>query len=201
MKIAVFGATGMIGSRFVAEAAQRGHRITAVSRSGKLPKGASDAVAIELNDTPRVVALIDSSDATVIAIPPNRHGGSHAPMLKAHRDLIAARPTGRFLVVGGAGALEVDGVRLKDRPGFPPAYLAESATFSTILDLYRASKGLNWTMLAPAPEIAPGERTGQYRVGTDSPVGDSISAEDFAVAIVDELENPAHTGTRFTVAN
>lgn len=201
MKIAIFGATGMIGSRLVTEADRRGHQVTAVSRSGTLPKGASYAIAMELNDTPKVVALIDSSDAAVIAIPGDRHGGSHEPILQAHRDLIAARPTGRFLVVGGAGALEVDGVKLKDRPGFPPAYHAEASTFSTVLDMYRASKGLNWTMLAPAPKIASGERTGHYRVGTNSPVGDSISAEDFVVAIADELEKPAHAGTRFTVAN
>lgn len=201
MKIAIFGATGMIGSRLVDEAARRGHEVTAVSRSGTLPKGASKAIALELNHTPKVVALIDSSDATVIAIPPDRHGGSHEPILQAHRDLIAARPSGRFLVVGGAGALEVNGVRLKDMPGFPPAYHAEASTFSTILDLYRASKGLRWTMLAPAPEIAPGARTEHYRVGTDSPAGDAISAEDFAIAIADELERPAHAGTRFTVAN
>lgn len=201
MKIAVIGATGMIGSRLVAEAARRGHQVVALSRAGALPQGAAEAAAIELNDTAKVVALIDASDATVIAIPPDRHGGSHEPMLKAHRDLIAARPRGRFLVVGGAGALEVDGVRLKDTPGFPPAYHAEASTFSTILDLYRASKGLHWTMLAPAPEIAPGARSGHYRVGTNSPVGDAISAEDFAVAMVDELEQPAHAGTRFTVAN
>ena len=56
-------------------------------------------------------------------------------------------------------------------------------------------------MLSPAPMISPGERTGQYRVGTDSPLGDAISAEDFAVAIVDELEKPAHAGKRFAVAN
>ncbi|MCG3143476.1 MAG: hypothetical protein HONDAALG_00824 [Gammaproteobacteria bacterium] len=201
MKIAVFGATGMIGSRLTAEAARRGHQVTAVSRSGTVPQGASTAIAMELNDTPKVVALIDSSDASVIAIPPDRHGGSHEPILQAHRDLIAARPTGSLLVVGGAGALEVDGVRLKDMPGFPAAYQAQASTLSTIFDLYRASKGLNWTMLAPAPRIAPGERTGHYRVGTDSPAGDAISAEDFVVAIVDELEKPAHAGTRFTVAN
>jgi len=191
----------MIGSRLAAEAARRGHQVTAVSRSGTLPQGASKAIAMELNDTPKVVVLIDSSDATVIAVPSDRHGGSHEPILQAHRDLIAARPFGRFLAVGGAGALEVDGVRLKDMPDFPPAYHAEAATFSTILDMYRASKGLNWTMLAPAPKIAPGERTGHYHVGTNSPAGAAISAEDFVVAIVDELEKPAHVGTRFTVAN
>lgn len=69
------------------------------------------------------------------------------------------------------------------------------------MDLYRASRGIDWTMLSPAPMIAPGQRAGIYRVGSDSLIGDAISAEDFAVAIVDELEKPAHTGTRFTVAN
>lgn len=201
MKIAVFGATGMIGSRIVAEAAGRGHEITAISRSGALIGGATKAVALGLNDTTKVVALADSSDATIIAISPDRTGGSHEPILQAHRDLIAAQPSGRFIIVGGAGSLEIDGVRLKNTPGFPSAYYAEASTFSTILDLYKASKNLDWTMLSPSPMIAPGQRTGMYRVGKDSPIGDSISAEDFAVAIIDELEKPAHSGTRFTVAN
>jgi len=201
MKMTVLGATGMIGSRLVAEAARRGHSVIAVSRSGAAVSGASSAIAMDLGDTAKVVAAIDASDATVIAIAPDRAGGSHEPFLRAHRDLIASKPSGRLLVVGGAGALEVGGVRLKDSPGFPAAYLAEATTLSTVLDLYRASKDLHWTILTPAPAIAPGERTGRYRVGTDSPAGDSISAEDFAVAIVDELEKPAHAGTRFTVAN
>ena len=201
MKITVIGSTGMIGSRIVAEAAQRGHEVTAVSRSGGMTKGASRVAAMELSDTSAVSAAIDASDATVIAVSPDRSGGSHEPTIRAHRNLIAAQPTGRFLVVGGAGSLEIDGVRLKDTAGFPPAYHNEAATFSTILDLYRASRDLAWTMLSPAPMIAPGQRNGVYRVGSDSPIGDAISAEDFAVAIVDELEKPAHTGTRFTVAN
>lgn len=191
----------MVGSRLVAEAARRGNEVIAVSRKGTAVPGATQAVATDLGDTAKVVALVNAADATVIAIPPDRTGGPHEPLLQAHRDLIAAKPTGRFLVVGGAGALEVNGVRLKDSPGFPPAYLAEATTLSTALDLYRATKGLHWTMLAPAPVIAPGTRTGHYRTGTNSPAGDTISAEDFAVAIVDELEKPAHAGTRFTVAN
>ena len=70
-----------------------------------------------------------------------------------------------------------------------------------MLDLYRAAEGLDWTMLAPAPVIAPGERTGRYTVELDVPAGDQVSAEDFAVALVDELERPAHRGERFTVAS
>jgi len=201
MKITVIGATGMIGSRIVAEAAHRGHQVTALSRSGKSVNGASIATAVELSDTSAVSAAIDASDVTVIAVSPDRGGGSHEPTIRAHSNFIAAQPSGRFLVVGGAGSLEIDGVRLMDTAGFPPAYYNEAATFSTILDLYRASCGLDWTMLSPPPMIAPGERTGVYRVGSDSPIGDAISAEDFAVAIVDEIEKPSHTGSRFTVAN
>ena len=201
MKIVIFGGTGMIGSRVVTEAARRGHEVTAISRSKQLKKGAIKFVATEFNDTSKVVALIESADVTVIAIPPDRSGGSHEPILQAHRDLIAAKPSGRILVVGGAGSLEVNGVRLKDTPEFPPDYYNEASTFSTILDLYRASEDINWTMLSPAPMISPGTRTGTYRVGTDNPIGESISAEDFAAAIVDELEKPVHIGMRFTVAN
>ena len=201
MKITVIGATGMVGSRIVSEAAHRGHQVTALSRSGKMVKGASIAKAMELSDTSAVSAAIDASDVTVIAVSPDRGGGSHEPTIRAHSNFIAAQPSGRFLVVGGAGSLEIDGVRLMDTAGFPPAYYNEAATFSTILDLYRASCGLDWTMLSPPPMIAPGERTGVYRVGSDSPIGDAISAEDFAVAIVDEIEKPSHTGSRFTVAN
>ncbi len=201
MKINVIGATGMVGSRIVAEAARRGHEVIAISRSGASPQGASRAAAIDFGDTGKIVPLIDAADASVLATGPDRSGGSHDPYLNGHRDLIAARPTHRVLVVGGAGSLEVGGVQLKDMPEFPAAYHKEAVTMGEMLDAYRASQGLDWTVLSPAPLIAPGERSGSYRAGTDSPVGDSISAEDYAVAIIDELEKPAHRGQRFTVAN
>lgn len=201
MKITVLGATGMVGSRVVAEAARRGHTVTALSRSGAMPDGASQAKAIEFSNTPSLVQEINAADATVIAVSPDRSGGSHEPLIAAHRNLIAAKPQGRLLIVGGAGSLEVNGVRLKDTPEFPAAYYQEAATLSDVLDVYQSSSGLSWTMLSPAPTIAPGQRTGSYRTGTDSPVGNSISAEDFAVAVIDELEKPSHTGRRFTVAN
>lgn len=201
MKITVIGATGMIGSRVVAEAVRRNHEVTATSRSGKMVEGAASSRVLHIDDTSAVVDAINGSDATVLSVPPDRSGGPHGPMIQAHQNIIDARPTGAFLVVGGAGSLEVDGVRLKDTPEFPADYYQEASTFSDILDLYRNSSGLKWTMLSPAPVIAPGTRSGKYRTGTDSPIGESVSAEDFAVAIIDELENPSHTGTRFTVAN
>lgn len=201
MKINVIGATGMIGSRIAAEAVRRGHEVIAISRSGAAQQGAAQAEAIDFADTAKIAQAIDAADATVLATGPDRTGGSHGPYLNGHRDLIAAKPKHRVLVVGGAGSLEVGGVQLKDLPEFPAAYHKEATTMGEMLDAYRASQGLDWTVLSPAPMIAPGERSGSYRLGTDSPVGDSISAEDYAVAIVDELEKPAHRGRRFTVAN
>lgn len=117
MNIAIIGATGMVGSRVVAEAARRGHEVIAASRSGSPVSGASRAIALGLNDTAKVLALINASEATVISIPPDRKGGSHEPILQAHRDLIAAKPSGRFLVVGGAGALEIDGGTTQGQTG------------------------------------------------------------------------------------
>ena len=200
MRITVIGATGMIGSRVVAEAAQRGHDVTALSRSGRDVLGASTAGKLDLSDTAGVREAIDQSDATVIAVPSDRTGGSHEPTIEAHRNLIADPPRQRVLVVGGAGSLVVDGIALKDSAGFPVEYRAEAETFTTILDLYRESEGVDWTLLSPAPVIAPGVRTGGYVTGADSPVGAEISAEDFAVAVVDELQYPAHRLARFTVA-
>lgn len=200
MRITVIGATGMVGQRVVAEALSRGHEIVAGSRRGT-PVDGAEALTIDLSDTDVVIAQMAASDATVIAVPPARDGGSHEPTLAAHRALIEARPEGRLLVVGGAGALQVGDTQLRNTPGFPAEYKPESDTFAAVLDLYRAAEGLDWTMLAPAPVIAPGERTGRYTVELDVPAGDQVSAEDFAVALIDELERPAHRGERFTVAS
>ena len=201
MKSVVFGGTGMIGSRVVAEAARRGHEVISISRSGVLPDGAAKALSVDLNTTSDVVSLVESCDAAVISVSPDRSGGSHEPLLRAHRDLMAAGPDGRILIVGGAGSLEVDGVYLKDTPDFPPEYYPEASTIATIFELYRDSKNIKWTMASPPPVIEPGKRTGTYRLGGNECIGHSISAEDFAVAIVDELETPAHLGKRFTVAD
>jgi len=140
-------------------------------------------------DTDTFAALAADADVVVVSVPPDRTGGPAEPMVEAHRRLIAARPDARLLVVGGDGSLVVGGSRLVDAPEFPDAYKPESLAFSTILDDYRASSGLDWTVVSPSPMIAPGDRTG-YVLGTDSPVGDSVTTSDFADAIVDELETP-----------
>lgn len=199
MKIAVIGATGMVGSRTVAEAASRGHQVDAYSRKGTAVEGASSSQALDLSDAQAARAVIDAHDATVVTVV-NR--GDAQANVENHRGLIQAAPTGRFIVVGGAGGLQADeNTLLKDTPDFPAEIYAEANSFVDVLNLYRASEGLVWTVLAPAPVLQPGERTGQYKTELDVPAGMTVSAEDFAVALVDEAESGAHRNQRFTVAN
>lgn len=193
MKISVLGATGMVGSQIVAEAQTRGHEVAAYTRSG-----ASGTTALELTETASLVEVINSSDATVISVASR---DDYQVAIDAHRALIAAAPTGRLLVVGGAGALSIGDGLLMESPEFPTEYKPEAQTFAAILEDYRAASGLNWTILAPAPMIAPGARTGEYRTERDTPAGGFVSTQDFAVAMVDEIENPQHEGARFTVAS
>ena len=199
MKIVVYGATGMVGSEIAKTAVARGHEVTAVSRSGNDVLGAT-ARAADITDTDTFLKLAASADAVVVAIPPGRTSEPTELMVDAHRRIIAAMPAARLLVVGGAGSLTVGGGRLVDAPGFPDAYRPESTAFAAILEDYKASSGLDWTYVSPSPVIAPGERTG-YVLGTDSPIGDSVTTSDFADAILDELETPAHKGRRFTAAS
>ncbi|WP_237200943.1 NAD(P)-dependent oxidoreductase [Rothia nasimurium] len=193
MNISVIGAAGMVGSAIVAEAQERGHKVTGYTRSGS-----AGTQALDLANTEALVEVINSSDATVISVASR---GDYSAAIAAHRALIAAAPTGRFLVVGGAGALNAGEGLLLESPDFPADYLPEAKTFAEILGDYRAASGLNWTMLAPSPMIAPGVRTGDYRTELDVPAGMFVSTQDFAVAALDEIENPAHAGTRFTVAS
>jgi putative NADH-flavin reductase len=205
MKIAVIGATGMIGSRVVAEAASRGHQVTAVSRSGQAPDHPNVlARAADITDSGVAADLAAQHEVIVSAIGPSREvGGDPAAFAATLVQLARDLKTTRLVVVGGAGSLLTEsGVRLVDTPEFPEIYKAESLAAAASLEALRALDDAgDWTYLSPAPVIAPGERTGSYRVGSDNPIGAQISAEDYAVALVDEIESAAHTGRRFTVAN
>jgi hypothetical protein len=196
MKIAVYGATGMIGREILAEAAGRGHDVSGYSRSG-----GDGVAAADLGDTERFQQVADEHDAVVISLSPDRTGGSHEPLLEAYDRVIAARPGTRLIPVVGAGSLEVGDGLLLDDPHVPELYRPEMVTMREVLEKFRASEGLDWTAVSPAPEIAPGERTGSYRTAADTPAGEAISTKDLAVAILDELENPQFRGRRFTAAN
>ena len=176
------------------------HQVDAYSRSGNAVPGAESKI-VDLANTDELVSIVNGHDVTIIAVSAGR-GTSADPVINAHKALIAAKPAGRLLIVGGAGSLmDENGVRLVDTAGFPEAYKNEAKAFCQILEEYRASEGLAWTLLSPAPLIRPGERTGKYNVSLDTPAGTEISAEDFAVALLDEAETPKHPGVRFTVAH
>jgi putative NADH-flavin reductase len=192
MKIALFGGTGMVGSRIAAEAAGRGHEVTALSRS----------TGTDMADAAAVRDAAATHDVVVSATGPSRTGEPHEPWLASVSTLIENAADARVLFVGGAGSLLTpDGTRLLDTDGFPEAYKAEATSGAAALDLFRAApESLDWTFVSPAPVIAPGERTGSYTTSLDTPAGDFISAEDYAVALVDEIEQPQHRRRRFTAA-
>lgn len=201
MKIAVYGATGMVGSQIVNESLTRGHQVTSISRKGAEVAG-TVAVAADQADGQTFAQIAKEHDAVVLATGPSRTGGDHAEWLAAMDTAISNAEGTRLMIVGGAGTLTVDGIRLLDTPDFPEAYKAEATTAATALaTIQDAPESLDWTVLAPAPIIQPGERTGSYTVAKDSPAGMSISTQDYAVAMLDEIETPAHRRARFTAAN
>lgn len=214
MKIVLFGATGHVGQRIAREALERGHEVVGVVRDPSRAQSPDPRVALvrgDATDPASVAEAVRGADAVVGSVSPRPGTTGEAPSLvDVARGLIGGlRQAGvkRLVVVGGAGSLEVaPGVALMDAPGFPDAYRAEAEEGRRSLEVYRAeAEGLDWTFLSPAIVIQPGERTGKYRTTgdqllTDEAGNSTISYEDYAVALLDELENPRHTGRRFGVA-
>jgi putative NADH-flavin reductase len=215
MKIVVFGATGNVGKRVVAESLRRGHEVIGVVRDPAAVRSPDPRVKLvkgDATDAESVAKVVKGADAVVSAISPRPNArGMAAPSLsKNSRALIEGlRKAGvkRVLYVGGASSLEVaPGKALADLPDFPDAYKEEAREGREALAIWRGeAKGLDWTYLSPAAEIAPGERTGKYRTTGDALLVDAkgkshISFEDYAVAVLDELETPKHVGKRFGVA-
>lgn len=200
MHVALIGASGNAGSRILTELIRRGHSVTAIARNpAKIPPhiGAT-AKAGDVFDQDGLAALLKGHDAVVSSV--HFTASDPAKLLGAVR----ASAVKRYLVVGGAGSLEAaPGLKVIDTPGFPPAYKNEAAAGVAFLDLLRGETELEWTFLSPSAMFVPGERTGKFRLGTDrllvSDQGSRISFEDYAVALVNELENPAHVRQRFTV--
>lgn len=214
MKIVLFGATGQVGQRIVAEALRRGHDVVGVVRDPSRAQSPDPRVALvegDATDAASVAAAVRGTDAVVASVSPRPGTTGHAPSLvDVARALIGGlrqADVRRLLVVGGAGSLEVaPGVALVDTPDFPEAYKPEALQGRDALAVYRdEGQGLDWTFLSPAIVIQPGERTGRYRTTDDQVLADEhghsvISFEDYAVALLDEIENPAHVGRRFGVA-
>lgn len=215
MKTVVFGATGNVGQRVVAEALRRGHEVVGVVRDPDAVKSPDQRVRLVKGDATNadsVASVTRGADAVVSAISPRPNArGLPAPSLAANsRALIKGlKDSGvkRVLYVGGASSLEVaPGKALADMPDFPEAYREEAREGREALDVWRREgKGLDWTYLSPAAEIGPGKRTGKYRTTDDQLLVDDngksyITFEDYAAAVLDELEQPKHVAARFGVA-
>lgn len=209
MDILLIGATGFLGSRILREALDRGHRVTALVRreGAELPAGVAVVVG-DVGDPQQIARHAREADAVVASVSSRKEGDvpiDHAVETISQAVRLAGDGV-RLLVVGGAGSLEVaPGTRLIDTADFPEAFRDEAEQQARALDVLRPREEVDWTYLSPAAEIGPGERTGRYRVGGDQLLVDEagrsfITAEDFAVAVVDELETPRHLRRRFSVA-
>jgi putative NADH-flavin reductase len=210
MKIALIGATGNAGTRLLIEALQRGHMVTAMTRTpAKLPRHPNlKGIVGDVQDEAPLAALLTGHEVVVSAYNPQRGAPDYtAAVLKGYQNIISATKKAgvkRLVVVGGAGSLEVaPGMQLMNTPNFPPEYKTEAAAFGQVLTLIRKELDLDWTYVSPSALFMPGARTGKFRLGLDQLLvaadGQShISMEDFAVALLDEAEHPKHSRQRFT---
>ena len=201
MKVSLIGASGNAGSRILAELVRRHHQVTAIVRHPeRVPP--FDGVVAKQGDAHRpdeLAAMLRGHDAVVSSI--------HFLDGPADKLIGAVRQAGapRYLVVGGAGSLDNGmGVKLIDAGDVPEPYRPESRAGCTFLDTLLQTGDLDWTFLSPAAQFVAGERTGVFRLGGDTALRDPngrswISYEDYAVALVDEIERPRHSRRRFTV--
>lgn len=199
----------MIGKRIAEEAIRRGHQVTAVVRNpDKLSEYQEKMNIVRANavDPSSIAEAVKGHDAVISAYGPKF--GEEEELLEAARALIEGVRRGgvqRLLIVGGAGSLITDsGDALMDTPEFPEELRPLAKAHADAYGIYQESD-LEWTYLSPAAIIEPGRRSGQFRIGMDRLVTDEsgssrISVEDYAVAMLDELDDPQFIGTRFTVA-
>lgn len=214
MNIALIGATGFVGTPLLSELLSRGHKVTVLARNpGKLaPQPGLTVVAADALDEAQIAKAVAGQDAVVSAYNPGwSEPKIHNIFLQASAAIVqGVKQAGvkRLLVVGGAGSLFVaPGLQLVDTPQFPAQYKQGALAAREALNLLKLENTLDWSFVSPPIGLAPGERTGNYRLGADDllpgtgdqPAG--ISVADLAVAIVDEVETPRHVQRRFTVAH
>jgi uncharacterized protein len=211
--IVLIGASGFVGSAILKEALARGHRVTAVVRNPGKITVKDPNLTIEAGDVSSsalVSRLCKGADAVISAYNPGwKNPDIASDTLKIYPAILeGVKESGvkRFLVVGGAGSLFISpGIRLMESGIIPEPFLpAVKALASFYLENLTAEKELDWIFFSPAGNIAPGERTGKFRLGKDDIISDAegksnISVEDYAVAMLDEFEKPSHHRERFTI--
>ena len=211
MKIVLIGATGFVGSALLQEALNRGHEVTALVRDPEQlkPHTKLHPHKADVYNATDVARLVVGHDAVISAFNP----GWSSPDLytlqikgtKAIIEGVKQADIRRLLFVGGSGSLEVRvGVQGVDLPGFPEEYKQGALATREALNMLRQETHLDWSVLSPSADLFSGERTGRFRLGTDQLLRDAngesrISVEDFALAMIDEVEHPQHLRRRFTV--
>lgn len=211
MKIALIGASGFIGSALLTEALSRGHHVTAlVTRPERVaPQENVVSVKSDVLNTDALAEQLRGVEAVISAFSGHAQEDVYGYYLKGFHSILSATQHAsvpRLMIVGGAATLEVaPGKLLLDSPAFPKEYRATAEGAQTALEALRTQTAQAWTFLSPAAEIFPGERTGSFRLGSDTLLTDSegnsrISVQDYAIAMIDELETPRHTNQRFCVA-
>jgi uncharacterized protein len=211
MRLVIFGASGLLGTRLVSEALARGHQLTAVARDvARIDDrgGQVATAAADVTDPGSVAAVAGGHDAALSAV--TQHDRPEM-LVDAARGLLAglsAAGVQRLVVAGGAGSLLVaSGQRLMDTEGFHEEWKPEAIATAAALDVFRqADTDVEWSYVSPGALLAPGERTGHYRLGGDELLVDeqgksAISMEDFAIAMLDEAEDAKHPRQRFTAAH
>ncbi|MFS0840941.1 NAD(P)-dependent oxidoreductase [Paenibacillus sp. 1P03SA] len=209
MKIAIIGASGKAGSRILKEAQDRGHEVTAIVRDAS--KVSAEGTALLEKD----VFSLTASDLKAFDIVVNAFGAApgqehlHVDAGNVLIEALKGAPETKLIVVGGAGSLFVDEAkttRVLETPDFPAAYFATASNQGKNLEILQSTEGIRWTFVSPSAIFALGERTGQYRTGKDNLLVNStgksyVSYEDFAAAVLDEIEQPKHENERFTVVS
>ncbi|AQM40987.1 NAD(P)-dependent oxidoreductase [Staphylococcus cohnii] len=207
MRIGIIGATGKVGNLVLEEAIERGHDVTAIVRNAsKLSNSNINVLEKEIYD----ITAEDLKDLDVVVNAFGAPLGEEEAHVTAGRALIEALKgtDTRAIIVGGAGSLYVDKAqttKLIDTPEFPEIFVPTAKGQGRNLQDLEATQGITWTFLSPSADFnAEGVRTGSYQSGKDNLLVNSngnsyISYADFAIAILDEIENPQHKNDRFTV--
>jgi len=208
MNITIVGAGGNIGQRIAKEAASRSHELQLISSKDKSHFGLDNVTVnkADIFETEALAGLLKGSDVVISAYaPPNENTDL---IIEASKSLVEAakKAKARLIAIGGAGSLKVSEDKvLVDTPEFPEAYKAIAISHKKALeDVYLNETELNWTNVSPSAYIFEGERTNQFRIGEEyllaNEKGESaISMEDFAVGILDEVENESFPKKRFTI--
>ena len=214
MKIALIGATGFVGSAILKEALDRGIQVTAIARHPEKLQAQNNLTIVkgDVMDSDKLSELFKGNDVVVSAYNAGwANPDIYNEFLKGSQsiqDAVKKSGVKRYIVNGGAGSLFVaPNVQLIDTPQFPAEWKPGALAARDYLNILKKEDQLDWTYVSPAIEMnagQPHERKGTYRTGLDNPVFDAnnkstISVEDLAVAIVDEVENPKHIRVRFTV--